>query len=158
MASILDAFKEKHSEERVYEGKKIKVGIIGCGWIAEAHLKSYLKCEDVEVVAFADIVPGKAEEFAKANGVEGRYYLSDKELIDNEKDLENIDPAARQALNFVFCKSADDVLRTALVENTEGFAHKTKDCRDNTKNKNGEDLSDYIPSVMTETTSVSVNA
>jgi ATP-dependent Lon protease len=77
---------------------------------------------------------------------------------DNEKDLENIDPAAREALNFVFCKSADDVLRTALVENTEGFAHKTKDCRDNTKNKNGEDLSDYIPSVMTETTSVSVNA
>ena len=88
MAGILDAFKEKHEEARVYDGKKIKVGIIGCGWIAEAHLQSYLKCEDVEVVAFADIVPGKAEAFAKANGVEGRYYNSDKELIDNEKDLD----------------------------------------------------------------------
>ena len=77
MASILDAFKEKQTEERVYTGKKIKVGIIGCGWIAEAHLKSYLKCEDVEVVAFADLVPGKAEAFAKANGVEMTqvYYL-----------------------------------------------------------------------------------
>ena len=84
MSNILDAFKEKQSEARVYTGKKIKVGIIGCGWIAEAHLKSYLKCEDVEVVAFADIVPGKAEAFAKANGVENaNFYLSDKELIDN---------------------------------------------------------------------------
>ncbi len=90
MGNILDAFKEKHSEERVYNGKKIKVGIIGCGWIAEAHLKSYLKCDDVEVVAFADLVPGKAEAFAKANGVEGRYYNSDKELIDNEKDLDAV--------------------------------------------------------------------
>ena len=76
---------------------------------------------------------------------------------DNEKDLENIDPAAREALNFVFCKSADDVLRAALVENTEGLAHKSKEFRESTKNKNEEVLSDYIPSVMTETPSVSVN-
>ncbi len=82
MASILDAFKEKQVEERVYNGPKIKVGIIGCGWIAEAHLKSYLVCDDVEVVAFADIVPGKAEAFAKANGVEGLYFNSGDELID----------------------------------------------------------------------------
>ncbi|MBR4286230.1 MAG: Gfo/Idh/MocA family oxidoreductase [Clostridia bacterium] len=93
MANILDAFKEKQNEERVYTGKKIKVGIIGCGWIAEAHLQSYLKCDDVEVVAFADLVPGKAEAFAKANGVDvskANFYLSDKELIDNEKDLDAV--------------------------------------------------------------------
>ena len=92
MASILDAFKEKHTEEKVYTGKKIKVGIIGCGWIAEAHLKGYMKCDDVEIVAFADLVPGKAEAFAKKYGApEGaRFYLSDKELIDNEKDLDAV--------------------------------------------------------------------
>lgn len=91
MASILDAFKEKQTEERVYTGKKIKVGIIGCGWIAEAHAKSYMKCEDVEIVALADIVPGKAEAFAKQYGVEGaKYYNSDRELIDNEKDLDAV--------------------------------------------------------------------
>ena len=56
MASILDAFKEKQTEERVYTGKKIKVGIIGCGWIAEAHALSYLKCEDVEIVDLAFFV------------------------------------------------------------------------------------------------------
>ncbi len=91
MSNILDAFKEKQVKKKVYNGKKIRVGIIGCGWIAEAHLKSYLKCDDVEVVAFADLIPGKAEAFAKQNGVENaNFYLSDKELIDNEKELDAV--------------------------------------------------------------------
>ena len=84
MSNILDAFKEKQTEEKVYTGKKIKVGIIGCGWIAEAHLQSYLKCEDVEVVAFADLVPGKADEFFKKFEMEGvKTYLSHKEMLDD---------------------------------------------------------------------------
>ena len=42
--SILDAFKEDHSEEKVRDmSKKLKVGIIGTGWIAEAHVKAYQK-------------------------------------------------------------------------------------------------------------------
>ncbi len=91
MASILDAFKEKQSEERVYTGEKIKVGIIGCGWIAEAHADSFMKCDDVEIVALADIIPGKAEAFAKKCGIEGaKYYNSDRELIDNEKDIDAV--------------------------------------------------------------------
>ncbi|MCI5947552.1 MAG: Gfo/Idh/MocA family oxidoreductase [Oscillospiraceae bacterium] len=91
MASILDAFKESHEEARVYTGRKMRVGIIGCGWIAEAHVKSYQRCDDVEIVAFADLVPGKAEAFAKKCGVENaKFYNSDKELIDNEKDIDAV--------------------------------------------------------------------
>lgn len=91
MASILDAFKESHKEARVYTGKKIKVGIIGCGWIAAAHAKSYQKCDDVEIVALADLVPGKAEAFAEKCGIKNaKYYSSDKELIDNEKDIDAV--------------------------------------------------------------------
>ncbi len=92
MASILDAFKESHEEVKTYTGKKIRVGIIGCGWIAEAHLKSYQKCEDVEIVALADIVPGKAKAFAeKYNAGDNiHFYNSDKELVDNEKGLDAV--------------------------------------------------------------------
>ena len=91
MASILDAFKESHEEARVYTGRKMRVGIIGCGWIAEAHVKSYQRCDDVEIVAFADLVLGKAEAFAKKCGVENaKFYNSDKELIDNEKDIDAV--------------------------------------------------------------------
>ena len=46
-------------------GRKLKIGIIGTGWIADAHMSSYLNMPDVEVVAGADLVPGKAEAFFK---------------------------------------------------------------------------------------------
>lgn len=79
----LDAFKENQEVKEIDLSKKVKIGIIGTGWIAEAHIKNYLKMEDVEIVALADIVPGKAEAFAKKFGVEdAKCYSSHKELID----------------------------------------------------------------------------
>ena len=47
---------------------------------------SLLKMPDIEVVAGADIIPGKAEAFFKKFGVENaRCYNNHKDLIDNEK-------------------------------------------------------------------------
>lgn len=71
--------------------RKLKIGIIGTGWIADAHIDAYKKMPDVEIVAGADLIPGKAEEFFKKHGVEGaRCYNSDEELIANEKDLDGV--------------------------------------------------------------------
>ena len=66
--------------------KKMRVGIIGCGWIADAHINSYLAQPDVEIVAGADIVPGKAKAFFEKHGVEGvkTDYASHKEMLDDE--------------------------------------------------------------------------
>ncbi|MDR1628722.1 MAG: Gfo/Idh/MocA family oxidoreductase [Oscillospiraceae bacterium] len=85
--SILDRFDAVQVEElKVDSDKKLKVGIIGTGWIAEAHVHSYAKCPDVEIVALADLVPGKAEKFADDYGIDNvRFYPSHKELIDNEE-------------------------------------------------------------------------
>ncbi|MBR3596331.1 MAG: Gfo/Idh/MocA family oxidoreductase [Clostridia bacterium] len=85
--NILDRFKDGSQEEKVIDtAKKVKVGIIGTGWIAEAHVENYLKCPDVEIVAAADLVPGKAEKFCKANGIEGvRLYPDHKSMIDAEE-------------------------------------------------------------------------
>lgn len=41
----------------------VRIGIIGSGGIAKAHAKAYQTMEDVQVVAVADIIPGKAESF-----------------------------------------------------------------------------------------------
>ncbi len=72
--------------ERKKAERKLRIGIIGTGWIAEAHMDSYLKMDDVEIVAGADLVPGKADAFFKNYGLEGvRTYPSHKELIDNEE-------------------------------------------------------------------------
>lgn len=73
-------------EEKTAAGRKFRVGIIGTGWIAEAHVLEYKKMPDVEIVAGADLIPGKAEKFFKRTGVEGvRLYPSHKEMIDSEE-------------------------------------------------------------------------
>ena len=105
----LDAFQTNQETEVIDASKKVKIAIIGTGWIAESHIASYKKMEDVEIVALADIVPGKAEEFAKKFEIENcRIYNSDKELLDNEKDLDGVSictyncqhaPCAIHALN-----------------------------------------------------------
>ena len=84
--AVLSQFTQTVEEEKKASGRKLKVGIIGTGWIAEAHIESYLEMDDVEIVAMADLIPGKAEKFAARYGVEGvRFYPSHKELIDNEE-------------------------------------------------------------------------
>ena len=87
MANVLDAFKENQETQVVDTTKKTRVGIIGTGWIADAHIASYLKQPDVEIVAGADIIPGKAEKFFKKHGLEGiRCYSSGEEMV-NDKTL-----------------------------------------------------------------------
>ncbi len=71
MANILDAFKENQEVATVDTSKKVRVGIIGCGWIADAHIASFRKQPDVEIVAGCDLVPGKAAAFFAKHGMEG---------------------------------------------------------------------------------------
>ena len=86
MGNIIDALKENHDEKVIDTTKKLKVGIIGTGWIAEAHVLEYKRMPDVEIVAGADLVPGKAEAFFKKFEVEGvRCYNSHTELLENEE-------------------------------------------------------------------------
>ena len=91
MADILNRFMENTDEPAVVDtSKKVKVGIIGTGWIAEAHILEYKKMEDVEIVAAADLVPGKAEAFCKQFGVEGvRCYESGHDMLEAE-DLDAV--------------------------------------------------------------------
>ena len=85
--AILNRFQENQEAGRAVDAsKKLKVGIIGTGWIADAHISSYKNMPDVEVVAGADLVPGKAEAFFKKHGMDGiRCYPDHKSMIDSEK-------------------------------------------------------------------------
>ena len=66
--------------------KKIRVGIIGTGWIADTHVRCYLRQPDVEIVAGADLIPGKAAAFFKKHGIEGvkTDYASHKEMLQDK--------------------------------------------------------------------------
>ena len=86
---ILDKYKQQQEEKAPVDTEsKLKVGIIGTGWIAEAHMIAYSCCPDAEVVAAADLIPGKAEAFFDDRCIDRdnvRFYPSHKELLDNEE-------------------------------------------------------------------------
>lgn len=70
--AVLSQFTQQTNEEPVIDAsKKLRVGIIGTGWIAESHIESYKQMPDVEIVAGADLIPGKAEKFFARYGLEG---------------------------------------------------------------------------------------
>lgn len=71
-------------------GRKLKIGIIGTGWIAESHVESYKQMPDVEIVAGADLIDGKAAKFFTRYGVENvRLYPDHKAMLEAE-DLDAV--------------------------------------------------------------------
>ena len=79
----LNAFEKNQDVAVVDTTKKMRVGIIGTGWIADAHVEAYKKQPDVEIVAGCDLVPGKAKAFFEKHGVEGvkTDYKDDVEML-----------------------------------------------------------------------------
>ncbi len=82
----MNAFEKNQEVKAVDTSKKMRIGIIGTGWIAEAHIEAYKRQPDVEIVAAADLIPGKAEAFMKRYEIEGAktHYASHKEMIDDK--------------------------------------------------------------------------
>ena len=79
-------YNAKAEEVVIDTNKKMRVGIIGCGWIADSHMICYKAMPDVEIVAGADLIPGKAAAFMKKHGIENvkTEYASHKEMLDDE--------------------------------------------------------------------------
>ena len=75
--AVLSQFTQAAEKETIDASKKLRVGIIGTGGIAHAHMTSYLKMPDVELVAAAEIIPGRAEAFFEECGVKGVHIYAD---------------------------------------------------------------------------------
>ena len=71
MAFTFDPNAANNEVKAVESGKKLRIGIVGCGGIAHNHMRSYLKMPDVEIVAGCDLVPGRAKAFFEEFKVEG---------------------------------------------------------------------------------------
>lgn len=61
--------------------KTVKIGVIGAGGISNAHMGGYKNTPGVEVIAVADIVPGKAKSWAERYGVK-HYFEDHKKLLE----------------------------------------------------------------------------
>ena len=68
------------------EQKKTRVGIIGCGGIANSkHMLSLQKVKDCEMVAFCDIIIKKAQDAAEKFGTpDAKVYEDYRELLKDE--------------------------------------------------------------------------
>lgn len=63
--------------------KKLKIGIVGCGGIANGkHMPALSRIPEVEMVAFCDIIEERAQKAAKQYGTEdAKVYIDYKELL-----------------------------------------------------------------------------
>lgn len=69
--------------------KMYRIGIVGCGGIANGkHLPSLKKLDNVEIVAFCDIIPERAEKAASEYGAEGAKVYSDYRELLQDKSLD----------------------------------------------------------------------
>lgn len=82
----LNTFTDQTQTNVIDTSKKMRIGIIGCGWIAGSHVDAYLNQPDVEIVAGADLIPGKAKAFFEKYGLKNikTDYASHKEMLDDE--------------------------------------------------------------------------
>ena len=67
----------------IENGKKLRVGVIGCGRISVMHFVSIKSIPDVELVACCDIKKDKADAAALEYGA--KAYTSYEEMLDNEQ-------------------------------------------------------------------------
>lgn len=85
---------------------KIKIAIIGCGGIAtKVHMPQYEQLKSVyEVIAACDIIPEKAENFAKAFGIANTY--TDYNDVLNIEGLDAVDICTPNYLHSVIAVAA----------------------------------------------------
>lgn len=84
--AVLNQFAPTAETAAVDTSRRLKFGIIGTGWIAESHVESLKQMPDVDIVAGADLIPGKAEKFFKRYEVPNvRLYPDHKAMLDAEE-------------------------------------------------------------------------
>jgi predicted dehydrogenase len=115
----------------------VRIGIIGCGQIAQHHLTTYAKIPAAKVIACADIDPAAADGTAERFSIPNVYYTAQAML--QRDDLDAIDvcvhnnlhmPATRAALEsgrHVYCeKPMAGAYRDAvtMLETARQLGHK----------------------------------
>ncbi|HWV98380.1 MAG TPA: Gfo/Idh/MocA family oxidoreductase [Candidatus Acidoferrum sp.] len=83
--------------------KKVRVGLIGSGFISAIHAESLGRCADAELFAVASPSAGKARAFAKKHGVP-HHFRDYRQLL----EVDEIDLVVLGIPNDLHCKAALD--------------------------------------------------
>lgn len=93
---------------------KIKVGVIGTGFIGPAHIEALRRLGNIEVAALAESSPELAESKARSLGIE-EYYGDYKELLKN-KDIRSVHICSPNYLHFQMAKKALEAGKHTICE------------------------------------------
>ncbi|MBI4586508.1 MAG: Gfo/Idh/MocA family oxidoreductase [Planctomycetes bacterium] len=94
--------------------KKVKVGVIGLGFIGPAHIEALRRTGIVEVAAFADNNPEVAKKSADMLGVD-TYYTDYKDLL-KDKSIQSVHVCTPNFLHYPMVKEALNAGKHVLCE------------------------------------------
>jgi UDP-N-acetylglucosamine 3-dehydrogenase len=92
---------------------KIRLGLIGLGYIGKVHLRNCLKLDSAELVAVSDI-SNKALNLAKKMGIKNTY--SDYKTLLNDKSIDAVIIALPTHLHLSCAKQAAEAGKHILIE------------------------------------------
>lgn len=110
--TVLNQFAPPTENETVVKiDRKLKFGIIGTGWIAESHVESLKQMADAEIVAGADLIPGKAEKFFTKYGLPNvKCYPDHKSML----EAEELDAVCVCTYNCTHAECTIDALKSGV--------------------------------------------
>jgi len=96
--------------------RKVRLGIVGCGFVAHLHMNALRQVTgvEVEVVGVASRTPERAEAFARQYGI-ANYYTDYRYLLENE-DIDAIDVCVPNNLHEEVCINAAAAKKHIICE------------------------------------------
>lgn len=92
----------------------MKIGIIGCGGIAPAHIKVYQRLKDIKIVSLCDLNIDRAKNLASEFKIERTY--SDYRAMFEKEDLDLVDICTPVSTHAKIVCDAVEVVPAVLVE------------------------------------------
>lgn len=96
--------------------EKLRIGIIGTGGIAHAHANAYKTFDDVEIVAGADIIPGKARAFLDEFGWTGATAYESCDELCKRDDIDAVSICTYNSQHAVCAIAALESGKHVLLE------------------------------------------
>jgi predicted dehydrogenase len=104
------------------EQDKVRIGVIGCGAIAQVvHLPILSRMEDVEIVAIADVDKTKVQALAEKYSV--RHYFTDHARLLEREDIEGVHVCTPNHLHAPIAKESLGAGKHVMVEKPIARTH-----------------------------------
>lgn len=121
--------------------KKLKVGIIGVSFISRMHLEGYCKLDNVEVVAFCDIIRERAQKGAEKYGVPGARVYEDYRKMLATEDLDIVSVCTENSLHAEIAIAAMEAGAHVFCEKPMAVTSQEADAMVEASRRTGKKLS-----------------